>query len=612
MNPEAASFVPSPPSPHNHSQGPSSFPPGDKKMKKSKSSKPNSSSADSLVGGSQQRRNQRPNSKQQASRGNDGVHLLNFQYPQTPPPKGSGGGAVTGARQRKNSSHGPKLKAEYSKPTTTRHSNQSYLSSRSLLAPPPPLCVLIANLIPSFKFVLRDSVSGSAEPWLLDPDIPVPWSDVLAVIALEPSTRNEGRSMSPPSLPIDLPYQDDLCPCPICLDSPSLPVMTRCGHVYCVSCLLRYLEQEFNKKCPMCSLSICRSDLKEIFSPPFPLPRSVPNSSSSFNPNPVASFSLLLRLTGSLFPYRASALVACPDPVQLLCSLPSYRSVEMLYSGGLCGASPTDLTALWTNRLDEISRYRDTCLASASLLSSIEESKKLTKTNLVRQEKKSRGWEQKESSSTPPPSVPTEDSVAGAVVQTKPIGSCPEGDVEYLPFLPEAEDLIRQKLAQLAAPKSSSIPSASAAPRVFGDHSKSSLRKEDLVYSYQLSLSLPTEASSSAAAAASGLLQSFVPPSFLHPLCVRCLLSDLQAQSEEQDSSSSSALATLLSLPHEISGKILEVTVETVTETARKRYPFLRHLPLDSLYRLVEIDMSDCLTPETFERYPPPPPPPLL
>jgi hypothetical protein len=473
--------------------------------------------------------------------------------------------------------------------TTTRVTSPPSKFPFSSLCTPNPSFHFYSFL--SVKFLLRDSHSGTAEPWLLDPDSAVPWSDVLAIISLEPSPR--GLPLS-----IGVGDEDPLCPCPICLDAPALPVMTRCGHIYCVSCLLRYLEQEFNKKCPMCSVSICRSDFREVFSPPFKLATPLPSSAalSLLGANPIASFSLLLRLSGSLFPYQASSLAVCPDPTQLLCSMPSHRSLDMLYSCGLCAASPSDLTALWRSRLDEISRYRDSCLASASatLLSTAvpaESDRSAKAVSTAPQEKRSRGWEQKLSVPATPSTPPLVSASVLLASETSPMDlpRQPEGDVEYLPFLPEAEELIRQKLAQLGAPKSSAIPIASSAPSC---SSSSPLRREDLVYSYQLSPPLPTLSPPQSL--------PLNPPSFLHPLCVRSLFNELQSQN--QDSSLSSGLTELLSLPHKIAGKVLEVTVEQVTESSRKRYPFLRHLPLDSLYRLVEIDMRDCLLPETFER----------
>lgn len=54
--------------------------------------------------------------------------------------------------------------------------------------------------------------------------------------------------------------------CPICLHLPRTAKITRCGHVYCWSCLLHYLELSDKKwrKCPICYESIYKKDLKSV------------------------------------------------------------------------------------------------------------------------------------------------------------------------------------------------------------------------------------------------------------------------------------------------------------------------------------------------------------
>ncbi|XP_054160664.1 RING finger protein 10-like [Oppia nitens] len=56
--------------------------------------------------------------------------------------------------------------------------------------------------------------------------------------------------------------------CPICLDTPVAPKMTRCGHIYCWSCLLHYLALSDHKwrKCPICFDSIQADDLRTVSS----------------------------------------------------------------------------------------------------------------------------------------------------------------------------------------------------------------------------------------------------------------------------------------------------------------------------------------------------------
>lgn len=53
--------------------------------------------------------------------------------------------------------------------------------------------------------------------------------------------------------------------CPICLHPPVAGKMTRCGHVYCWPCILRYLrycQETGNYKCPICDEYLHKNDLK--------------------------------------------------------------------------------------------------------------------------------------------------------------------------------------------------------------------------------------------------------------------------------------------------------------------------------------------------------------
>lgn len=54
--------------------------------------------------------------------------------------------------------------------------------------------------------------------------------------------------------------------CPICLYEPTAGKMTKCGHVYCWSCILHYLSLSDKpwRKCPICFESIYKNDLKSV------------------------------------------------------------------------------------------------------------------------------------------------------------------------------------------------------------------------------------------------------------------------------------------------------------------------------------------------------------
>lgn len=394
-------------------------------------------------------------------------------------------------------------------------------------------------------------------PWLVNPDIPIPWSEVRAVISFDRSSSGFQES-----LPCRIGSLDDYSPCPICLDSPILPVMTHCGHIYCTCCILRYMNQEFHRKCPICSVAISRSDLKEIIAPSFPLRHTL----APLRPQSSATFSLVIKLTGSLSPFRASILTDTTNPTHILCCPPSCSSLDIIYSRA-CLASHEELLSLRENRIQEILRYREACLASVK--EKLDHEREIRSTSLAQKSKiRSRGWEQIDSLQLSEPIISVSTSSVDPITT--------HGDVENLPFLSEAEDLIRKEII------AESSQTSTMSQIGFSDM----LRREDLVYSYQLAPDISDMEDI-----------QIDPPTFLHPFCVRCLVSDLN-NSEAIDS-----LSGLLSLPHIIAGKVLEVSTETVTEVGRKRYPFLRHLPLDSLYQLIEIDMVDCLSTKTYERF---------
>jgi len=80
--------------------------------------------------------------------------------------------------------------------------------------------------------------------------------------------------------------------CPICLYPPVAAKMTRCGHVYCWSCILHYLALSDKpwRKCPICYEAIDKQDLKSAIAIPH----------SAFNVNEYLTLRLMKRAQGSL------------------------------------------------------------------------------------------------------------------------------------------------------------------------------------------------------------------------------------------------------------------------------------------------------------------------
>ena len=91
-------------------------------------------------------------------------------------------------------------------------------------------------------------------PQAVDADVPLDWNDVLQILA---SAQSQSTS------------------CPICLSTPAAPRMAKCGHIFCLPCLIRYMHSadEANlvpekkarwKKCPICWDSVYISDTRPV------------------------------------------------------------------------------------------------------------------------------------------------------------------------------------------------------------------------------------------------------------------------------------------------------------------------------------------------------------
>ncbi|KAF9380988.1 hypothetical protein CPC16_010051 [Podila verticillata] len=94
----------------------------------------------------------------------------------------------------------------------------------------------------NFRFLMNPG--SNYEVFTMDPDVRVCWEEIEQVLIAVPQS------------------------CPICLQPPVAGRITKCGHVYCFSCILHYLAlSESNKawrKCPICWDSIYEKDLKSV------------------------------------------------------------------------------------------------------------------------------------------------------------------------------------------------------------------------------------------------------------------------------------------------------------------------------------------------------------
>jgi hypothetical protein len=111
--------------------------------------------------------------------------------------------------------------------------------------------MLLRYVHANYRFIVDPR--GDYRAQRVDADIHLDWNTVLQILA---SSQSQDAS------------------CPICLGTPVAPRMARCGHIFCLPCLIRYMQSEDegkapekkarSKKCPLCWDSIYISETRPV------------------------------------------------------------------------------------------------------------------------------------------------------------------------------------------------------------------------------------------------------------------------------------------------------------------------------------------------------------
>ena len=54
--------------------------------------------------------------------------------------------------------------------------------------------------------------------------------------------------------------------CPICLNNARLPVVTRCGHIFCWECIKNWVKKKDKLECPICKNGIKLEEVIKLYS----------------------------------------------------------------------------------------------------------------------------------------------------------------------------------------------------------------------------------------------------------------------------------------------------------------------------------------------------------
>ncbi|KIW07968.1 hypothetical protein, variant [Verruconis gallopava] len=104
----------------------------------------------------------------------------------------------------------------------------------------------------NYRFIVDPR--GDYHSQSVDPDVYPDWSNVLQILASS---------------------QSQVASCPICLGEPTAPRMARCGHIFCLPCLIRFMHADDeskripekkarSKRCPICEDTIYMSETRPV------------------------------------------------------------------------------------------------------------------------------------------------------------------------------------------------------------------------------------------------------------------------------------------------------------------------------------------------------------
>lgn len=366
-------------------------------------------------------------------------HLLNFHYVQTEVPRAS---AFT--------KHGYHHRA-----CSKKYNKEQFLQANC-------------------QFVVKADATYDYRQFAVNPDALVEWDRIEKVLV---SSSEESQ-------------------CPICLYPPVCGRMTRCGHIFCFSCMLHYLSLSDKtwRKCPICYESVHLGDLRSA------------NSKQNHHPYKVGDnimLELMKRDKGSLQVLKANEARKVPD-------FPSFSDEE------------------------------DQLLHSKIIMADHQEVLKIIEKEMLELEFQS-----------------IEDG-----------DSCPENI-----FVQQAMEILKQKQKNLIE-NCQSV----ADVEVEADGAESSSKERLLSVSDDGSKSDSTEGSKRFYFYQAQNAQNI----FLHSLNSRMLQQTYES---------------LEHAPNNIQGRIVQIECFTMNHELRKRFKYLQHLPISSVFEIVEIDFDRGLIP---------------
>ncbi|XP_046840539.1 RING finger protein 10-like [Xenia sp. Carnegie-2017] len=317
--------------------------------------------------------------------------------------------------------------------------------------------------------------------------------------------------------------------CPICLYPPTAAQMTRCGHIYCWSCILHYLSLSGKswRKCPLCYEAIHKDSLTSVMA--------------------VADTTRLVgeEITMSLMKRARDSVFALPKEEWVEhASVPNLTAggVELQFSKLLVASSSVILNQIMTKDKLELQQQLVECQNEKS---GEEEYVKLA----IKQ------FEEKEKTLMAECNTDVKENVFG---RTK------EDMKEISTFLEENSDATMNSSLEAKG----ILPNDGEHQHVGSRVSRTSASSDD---SYCSSIPSGDTHYYYFYQAEDG---QYI---FLHQVNARCLIKEY---------------GSLENCPSKITGRIVEMESHTQTEEIRRRFRYLRHLPLTCEFVICELELK--------------------
>ncbi|CAO3655540.1 unnamed protein product [Mucor fragilis] len=425
----------------------------------------------------------------------------------------------------------------------------------------------------NFRFMLNPA--GNYIYQLADPDINFDWETIEQVLI----SSAEAQS------------------CPICLSPPTAARVTKCGHIYCLPCILHYLELRESKKnwrkCPICWDSIYEADLKPVrIMKPYAVSEHASNASSTTTAAAAAAsttlscgvtdgdrvdMSLMQRSNDSTLAFPLSDTWPLPPNVTCNYMKPDTPLIPWHFTPGAMTfarfmlASPDYLRGEYNRDCVEL----NDAMSDAKGWGSAEEMPFIENSldQILEKMKQLKQQETKELELA----IQTSDMMFEAVAKyAKKHGKAPSTHqhpsqiaekVEEVPEAYRQYQLSHQAGEDIDADQAASSTSAPTTSHQRHNHSSNNNTPATDFYFYQ---------------AVDG------QHVYLHPLDIRILKHEFGEYDQ---------------FPRQLQVQATNVQESTLTEDLRKKCKYLGHLPLACDVTFMEINVKDIVSPETIQVY---------